>query len=208
MSELLAIAVDQRAKLKDATREILDRPAKIWTSEYRGSAADNSETVVVKRWLTAEMEDRMIVFSRACQKLLESAGARYLRFVAPLVAYFVLAWEAETEQFLYSRHTTADVVIYILDLIVNVVFLIQSVITLLGAPIRYRIEQAFNRDVDVVTLCVDSGVLGMIMAVFCLAYPLASMEGLWLRLFRLALMATSILEFLPHIEMLVVPRLS
>ena len=155
----------------------------------------------MKRLLPAAIDDKMIVFSRLCQKLLESAGARYLRFVVPLVAYFVLAWEAENE---HPARTSTDLVVLVLDFIANIVFLTQSILTLLGAPIRYRIEQAFNRDVDSLTMVIDSGVLGTVMAVLCLSFPIVFIEGLWLRLFRLALMATSILEFLPHIEMLMV----
>lgn len=196
VSELLSIAVEQQRKKNEATEEILMRPVKIWLSSGNGDTESTSRLLVA-------MEDRFIVVSFLAEKALRSRAAGIVRLLLAPLAFFLMAYSAETfihESSDYSSEL--DTAVFDLDIIVNITFLLLGLLRILGSSIRHRIELAFNRNVETSDLLINSGLAGFVLTLCCLAIPLQSSEGQWVRLFRLTPIAASVFEFVPHINML------
>lgn len=86
----------------------------------------------------------------------------------------------------------------------NVVYLVQSLLRIGGTVIRYKIDRAFNRQVDSGELLRKSGLLAVLVTAVCVGVQLDSEVGQWLRLVRLSFIAGTVLEIFPHIDVLMV----
>jgi hypothetical protein len=127
--------------------------------------------------------------------------ALYTRLFLSPVGFFIVAYSVSTR---YGVNTDLDLVIFYLDVVINVVYLLQSLIRLGGVSIRYKIEKAFKREISSAVILRQSGVLATVVTIMCFAYDISTEVGQWMRLIRLTFIASSILEVFPHIDVLMV----
>lgn len=100
----------------------------------------------------------------------------------------------------FSNEPTAYV---ILEHLVNAWFLVDSFICLCGVPIRVKIEEAFQREVTAHHVFIHSGIFSTLVACVCFGLG-QSIEGVWFHLLRFLLMTSALLDFMPHIDVLMV----
>ena len=207
VSEILNVAVAQQRKLREAAAEILERPASIWLARaedsggQRGRAGDEGaeELSLLERAL-ALAPDRLVLLSRLCEKALGSRPALLTRLVLSPVGFFVLAYQVPQTDL--AVNGPADLAVLYLDLLVNVVYLAQSALRVGGSLIRAKVELAFHRELTLPQTLRQSGLPAVAVTVLCFVFGFASPAGLWIRLVRLSFIASSILEVLPHVDVL------
>jgi hypothetical protein len=116
------------------------------------------------------------------------------------MAYFCL-------QIQHSLSTNSDVqdlkAFNGLDILINTCFLLDGLLRLLGLYIFVRIEQAFHREISLIELLRQSGILDMVVSCISFGY-LQSVTGMWIKLLRLILVTVSVLEVFPYVDVLMV----
>ena len=193
------MAVEQKRKLREAVREILDRPASIWLTRRAGEAGQFEEESSLEKAL-GRAPDGLVLLSRLCEKALGSRPALLLRLVLSPLGFFVLAYQVPQTDLAVNGRT--DLAVLYLDLLFNVIYLVQSTLRVGGTLIRIKIELAFHREVSLLDELRQSGLLPVVVTVLCFVFGLGSLAGLWIRLVRLTFIASSILEVLPHVDVL------
>lgn len=200
--ELLNIAVDQRRKLLDTKIEILERPASIWYQNY-GNKQENENSIFrpgTKLHLYSNyFWINLIIISRYCEKLLTDKYAGYVRLLIWPLALTILIYEATN--FNENEDSNIKRVYNGLDIAINVWFIIDSMIRLIGTVIRIKIEHAFGRDMKYFEIFKGCGFIDLIVSAFNFILGVTT-AGLWIRLLRLVLITNAVLDKIPHISVL------
>lgn len=141
----------------------------------------------------------LIELSRRCEIIENIPIYRKCRALIWPLAMVVMAYECPQSDFRVNNRT--DYSIYVLDLMVCVVILLDSLIRLAGFYIRYQIEVVFHRKINLIAIIHSSGILDTIVAILCLKTGI-SYPGLWLRLIRNMIASRVFFDVFPPLEVL------
>ena len=141
----------------------------------------------------------IVLVSLNCERILQNQFVRYTHLVMWPIAFAVLAYE--TPQSDYTINNQTDFNFYVLDIINNAWFLIYGICKVLGLHMRIRIEKAYQRKVTAMEAFADSGAVQLLVCMLCLGYGMTE-TGQWMRLVRLALTTSTLLELFPHMNVL------
>jgi hypothetical protein len=101
-----------------------------------------------------------------------------------------------------SINDSTDYAFTCLDYLVNVFFLFSSSMRVVGLLIRVKIERAFNRSLNLWEMFFSHDQLLAIMCVVCLVLGYSTHAGLWLRMFRLLIISSSVMVLFPRLNVL------
>lgn len=104
-------------------------------------------------------------------------------------------------------NNSTDYGFQVLDDIVIFIFLLDSILRLSGVFIRINIEKAFNREVNPYSVFRQSGFVDIIVTILNISFGFTSIIGIWLRLLRLILITSTVLDLFPHIDVLMVCKI-
>jgi len=166
----------------------------VWSSLRSMGSSDDPDD-----W-KSQLYKFIVLVSLNCERILQNQFVRYTHLVMWPIAFSVLVYE--TPQADYSINSQTDFNFYVLDAIINTWFLVYGVCKLLGLHMRIRIEKAYQRKVTVMQAIVDSGAVQLLACCLCLGYGITE-TGLWIRLVRLALTTSTVLDLFPHMSVLV-----
>jgi len=96
-------------------------------------------------------------------------------------------------------------VVMVLDVIINALFIFESLMVMLSVPMTIKIEKAFDREIDYVSVFLSSGTVDLVVAVLCAIWRNSNV-GSWLRIIRVVTLARVFLEISPYIQILLVIR--
>ena len=203
--ELLDIAVDQRRKLHDTKVEILERPASIWYQNYGNNKQDKEKSIFKpgsKLYVYSNyFWIKLIIISRYCEKILTDKYAGYVRLLIWPLALTILLYEATNYDNNDHKNSQIRKIYDRLDIAINVWFIIDSMIRLIGTVIRIKIEDAFGREMKYFEIFKGCGFIDLIVSAFNFILGVTA-AGLWIRLLRLVLITNSVLDKIPHISVL------
>ena len=140
-----------------------------------------------------------VVISLNCERFLWNRWVRIVNICMWPTALAILAYE--TPQLDYGINSSQDFHFFVLDNIVNSWLLVKGTVRLCGLFMRIKIEKAYQREVTVIDAILGSGVLQLLATCACFGFGFTDV-GLWIRLVRLALTTSTVLEVFPHINIL------
>ena len=95
--------------------------------------------------------------------------------------------------------------IFILDYVLNSSVLILAILRMISIPITVKIENAFQREINWLSLYFQSGFSEFVLTVICFGLGLSYL-GLWFRMIRMLLFASVFDEAFPVISVILVRR--
>jgi hypothetical protein len=85
-----------------------------------------------------------------------------------------------------------------MDLIVNVIFFVQSILQVIGTPIRFQIDMHLKIEATTNEIISQSGVLAMGVTAACFITGSDTYIGLWFRLVRLVFIVNTVFDYFPQ----------
>ena len=194
--DLLNIAVAEQRKLQDTKSEILLRPASIWWARDASLSGGG---------LSSQAYVGFILLSRMCEKISSSLVMKVIRGAGWIVLFTVLIYAAPLHDLNYNTYPTPGVQVsasyYKLSIVLNVWFIVDSLLKILGFLIRIKVEKAFNREVTTEQVINDLGIIDITVSIIGLSYGLSEV-GLWFLVAQLFIKTQAVLDIFPHIGIL------
>jgi hypothetical protein len=173
----------------------VNRPASLW---FKSTEFELTDTPAHRR--NVLFYNKFITFSHYCEKLHSHRYFSIIRRLCWPIAFCVMASEAPR---IHITASPTESAFYILDILVNVFFSLDSLFRLCGFALRVLIEKACNREMTVRGMILKSGSIDIIVTFLCFAYQFTT-TGLWFRLLRLLLITASAMEMFPQMDVLMV----
>lgn len=195
--DLLNLAAEQRRKLDESKSEVLARPVSIWYSDNEA-------------WERNPLFRLFLGYSRFCERISANTLMKVVRSASWMVLLIVLIYSTPLLGLPYDRRPTPEEVFqwsdeqrnfYIVSVVVNVWFLINSILLMSGLLIRTKVEKAFNREMTRTEVALDIGIVGFTLDLLCLSYGISDV-GLWFQVTRLFVATQFVLDLFPHIGIL------
>jgi hypothetical protein len=144
--------------------------------------------------------NRLITFSRFFEMLHNHRYFAVIRRLCWPIAFSVMAYEAPKFSL---THSPEEQMFYVLDVLVNIFFMLDCWCRLFGTLLKIQIEKVCKREMTTRAIISRSGILDIIVTALCFAYGFTT-TGLWFRLVRLVLITASALEMFPQMDVLMV----
>ena len=90
-----------------------------------------------------------------------------------------------------------------MDIIVNAVFFLQSVLQMIGIPIRFQIDKYLNHETTTAEIIGQSGIIALLVTIACFIFGSSDYIGLWFRLFRLVFIVNTVFDYFPQTYILI-----
>jgi len=189
VEELLNIAVKQRKDLDETKAEILSRPVSIWISSLGDTPRERIErhAIIISHASENVARWRVVQVIRAC--------------IWPLALAIMIYFAPKAGLDDFSIETDSDKVFYALDIILSIIFLFDSILRFLGTLIRVKVEVAFNRELNNLNVFLEAGLIDVNVTCFFFGFGL-TYEGMWIRLLRLVLITSAVVDSFPHVAVL------
>jgi hypothetical protein len=179
ISELVQAAVEQHLKRFQDTYESLERPISVWFTD---------EDLLVYRYF--------LQLSRSCKLLLANSSVAYMRFAIALLASAIIAIESN----FYPLQLSSSVVRA--EIVTNSFVLLDAIVRLLSIPMHFRVEAAFEREIDIYDFIPRSGLLELAVSITCFALMDRGIV-IWFQLLRALILASIFIEFFPFMNILI-----
>lgn len=142
-----------------------------------------------------------IPFTRQCALITTDFRTSFIRIILITLAILILLHEAKRNKY-KGENSPTEIGIKYTDILVNIYFLIDAIIRLLGIPMFIRIEYAFGREANGFNLILKSGSFrDILIVILCLSYGI-TITGLWLRLLLVVSLIPSFIEIVPKLSIL------
>lgn len=90
-----------------------------------------------------------------------------------------------------------------MDIIVNAVFFLQSVLQIIGVPIRFQIDMHLKHETTTAEIIGQSGVIALLVTIACFVFGSSDYVGLWFRLLRLVFIVNTVFDYFPQTYILI-----